>query len=86
MRRAALAWLRPLATRPRLWPAALRLTFAAAPRSWWRRPPFLPLPDGDYVAFRQLTHTGAADGTTSAEELLAYLEWCGQMRRHRHTP
>lgn len=77
------ASLRALARRPRLWPTAFRLARAAAPRRWWRRAPFLPLPDRDYLGFRQLTHTGDATAAASAEEFLAYLEWCAQMRRHR---
>lgn len=83
--RTTIALLPPLLARPRLWPAAFRLAAASASRGWWRRPPFLPVPDGDYVAFRQLTHTGATDGRASGDELVAYLEWCREMRRHRRT-
>lgn len=85
MRRAGVdaAVLRVLVRRPRLWPTALRTAGAAAPRRWWCRPPFLPLPERDYVGFRQLTHTGDAAAGASPDELVAYLEWCAQMRRHR---
>ena len=53
--RAAVAVLR----RPRLWPTALRQAFRLARPGWWRRPPFLPLPDPDYVRFRLQTAYGA---------------------------
>ncbi|MCC6434455.1 MAG: hypothetical protein IT196_05445 [Acidimicrobiales bacterium] len=70
-----------VARRPRLWPAALfQLRATAAPR-WWRRPPFLPLPPRDYLAFRGQTMYGgagvlpAADAARTSEEVLRWLAW-----------
>ena len=62
--------------RPRLWATALRQTHRLAPRGWWRRPPFLPLPDRGYSAFRQVTQYGDADHAPDVEDVLVWLEWC----------
>jgi hypothetical protein len=69
--RAAVAVLR----RPGLWPTALRQMLRLARPGWWRRAPFLPLPDRDYVRFRMQTAYGS-DGTPEPEDLVAYLKWC----------
>jgi hypothetical protein len=62
--------------RPGLWLTALRQTHRLAPRGWWRRPPFLPLPDRGYSAFRQVTQYGDADHPPSVGDILVWLEWC----------
>jgi hypothetical protein len=62
--------------RPRLWVTALRQAHRLAPRGWWRRPPFLPLPDRGYSAFRQVTQYGDADHAPDVEDVLVWLEWC----------
>lgn len=72
-----------LLRRPLLWGEALRLGRTVARRRWWLRPPFLPVPDPDYLAFRLLTHTGSTSHEPGADELVAYLQWCRRMRRHR---
>ncbi|HEV7862955.1 MAG TPA: hypothetical protein VGR20_09650 [Acidimicrobiia bacterium] len=46
---------------------------------WWRRPPFLPLPDPDYVRFRLQTAYGP-HGTPAADDLVAYLNWCREFK------
>jgi hypothetical protein len=63
--------------RPSLWPAAFRL---AGP-GWWRRPPFLPLPSPDYLAFRMETQYGRADASADPRDVVAYLKWCRTMHR-----
>jgi len=63
--------------RPWLWGAALRL----APPGWWRRPPFLPLPDPDYAAFRLQTMYGNAAHAAEPADVVTYLEWCRRYRR-----
>jgi hypothetical protein len=68
--------------RPRLWGEGLRSLLAVAPRDWWRRAPFLPVPDRDYAAWRVATAHGNADSELSAEELVSYLDW----RRRQHRP
>jgi hypothetical protein len=72
------AWIRALlavVVRPRLWPVALRQARRFARPGWWRRPPFLPLPDADYLRFRLETAYGDAIAPRPAD-LVAYLEWC----------
>jgi hypothetical protein len=66
--------------RPWLWPTAVVQLFALAPRGWWRRSPFLPLPDREYLGFRMQTMYGDPDRPPDPADLLAYLNWC---RRYR---
>jgi hypothetical protein len=42
---------------------------------WWRRPPFLPLPDPAYIQFRLETAYGVS-GRPEPADLVAYLRWC----------
>ena len=65
--------------RPGLWPTAVSQTFRLARPGWWKRPPFLPLPDPDYVRFRMQTAYGSA-GSPAPEDLVAYLNWCREFR------
>jgi len=62
--------------RPFLWGAALRAVVRLAPRHWWRRWPFLPMPDRQYLAFRVQTQYGGT-GTNAFEpsDVLKYLRW-----------
>lgn len=73
--RAVLAVLR----QPRLWPTAIGQARRLARPGWWRRPPFLPLPDPDYVRFRLQTAYGSS-GTPGAGDLVAYLIWCREFK------
>ncbi len=67
--------------RPHLWLTAVRAMRRLIPSRWWMRPPFLPVPDREYVRFRLLTAVGA-DGSTAADpaDLIEWLAWC------RHWP
>ena len=77
MRRSARAAIAVAVLRhPRLWPTAARQARRVARRGWWRRPPFLPLPDPLYLRFRLLTMYGDAEQPPDAEALRTYLEWC----------
>lgn len=65
-----------LARRPDLWATAVGAALSLAPHHWWRRAPFLPLPDPDWLRFRLITaHGGTGDGPIEAEELLTWLAW-----------
>ena len=70
--------------RPRSIPGAVRASFALAPIGWWRRPPFLPLPDKRYWQFRLETSSGG-EGTTppSPDEVVEVVEWSQRMRQQR---
>ena len=62
--------------RPRLWTTAVKAGLELAPRSWWRRRPYLPLPDPDWAHFRVVTAYGG-DGSTPmrSEDLVTWLDW-----------
>jgi hypothetical protein len=73
-------WLRAVAlvlARPHLWRTALRQVGRLARPQWWRRAPFLPLPDAEYLRFRFETQYG--DAPPVPDDVVAYLEWCRQM-------
>jgi hypothetical protein len=73
---AALAILR----RPALWTTAAVQVRRLAPAGWWRRRPFLPVPDAAYLRFRLETQYGS-DHEPEPDDVVAYLDWC---RRFRH--
>ena len=66
---------------PELWGEGVRALVAVAPRGWWRTPPYLPRPDGDYLSWRTATSQGAADVDIEPDELVAYLRWRRQQHR-----
>jgi hypothetical protein len=72
-----------LLRKPRLWvPALLTLGRLARP-GWWRRRPYLPLPDDRLWAFRMETVYGRPDADPDVEDVLAYLDWCRRDARRR---
>lgn len=72
--------VRAVAFRPTLWPTALRQAVRMAPRGWWRRAPFVPVPDPSYLRFRLQTAYGS-EGEPTAEDVVAYLRWCREFPR-----
>lgn len=82
--RAAAVALRALSSRPGLWPEAVRTIARLAPDRWWRRPPFLPVPDDAYWRFRMQTAFGEDRGShPSDRDIVDYLRWCHRGRRSR---
>lgn len=82
--RSVVATLLAVVTRLDLWTTALRQLKVLARPGWWRRAPFLPVPDRDYLRFRMVTAYGG-DGTgglaaATPDDVIAYLEWCRTMR------
>lgn len=67
--------------RPRLWPVAVRQARRLAAPDWWRKAPFLPLPDREYLRFRAVTQYGDADHRLEPDDAIAYLEWCREAQR-----
>ncbi|MDZ7673669.1 MAG: hypothetical protein U5K30_01155 [Acidimicrobiales bacterium] len=67
--------LRAVIARPSLWRAALRQVRALAPTGWWRRPPFLPVPDRAWLSFRLTTAYGDPTAPIVADDLVAWLRW-----------
>jgi hypothetical protein len=68
--------------RPGLWPIAIAEAMAMAPRRWWRRWPPAPIPSPSWLAFRMETAYGDVSARPSAEDVVAWLEWCKVSRRH----
>lgn len=62
--------------RPALWSTAVRQIFVLAVDGWYRRAPYLPLPDREYFRFRMETAYGDRDHEPEPRDLLTYLHWC----------
>ncbi len=77
------AWAvaKTVAGRPSIWGEALRSLPALARRGWWRKPPFLPLPDPEYLAWRIATAYGDSAGPIEPHDVVAFLEWRRRQRR-----
>ena len=88
MTHTAAGWFRVvlrIVRTPRLWPTAILQFVRMIPSDWWRRPPFVPVPDPAYVRFRMETaygHTGEA----TPDDVVRYLEWCRYTERARPRP
>jgi hypothetical protein len=65
-----------VAARPSLWGIAVVQIVRLARRGWWRRPPFLPLPDRGYLRFRLETQYGDPEHAVESADIVAYLKWC----------
>ncbi|MDA8274563.1 MAG: hypothetical protein M0029_04180 [Actinomycetota bacterium] len=65
-----------VATAPQLWPTAVAALVRLVPRRWWCRPPFLPVPDAAWWAFRMETAYGSPGAVPTAEDVVSYLHWC----------
>lgn len=76
---------RAVARRPALWRAALRQARVLVPTGWWRRRPFLPLPDRDWMAFRLTTAYGDPAAPIVADDLVTWLEWSATARPRART-
>jgi hypothetical protein len=61
--------------RPALWWTAMRQIFRMSRDRWWARPPFLPVPDRNYVRFRLETAYGTEERGV-AGDVVRYLDWC----------
>lgn len=70
-----------LSRRPDLWFEALRAYGAHVRLRWWARPPFLPIPDRRYLAWRRETVYGHPDARIEPSDLVGYLEWRRRLRR-----
>jgi hypothetical protein len=66
--------------RPRLWPAAWRQGRALVAPGWWRRHPFLPVPDRAWLRFRMTTAYGDPDARLDVDDLLTFLAWTDTAR------
>lgn len=64
-----------LARRPGLWPTAVGQARRLRRRRWWARPPFLPVPDRDWLRFRLETQYGDPAHPPVAADVVTWLEW-----------
>jgi len=69
-----------VAIRPQLWSVAITQLFRLAPRSWWRRSPFLPIPTRQYLKFRAQTQYGGDLHKIEVDDVLSYLNWLRDFR------
>ncbi len=60
---------------PRLGLDLLRTAWAFRRRDWWRRRPFLPLPDPTYLRWRMFTAYGDEDAVPPAEDVIGFARW-----------
>ncbi len=70
--RAALALIR----HPELWVTAAKQVGVLSVEGWWRRPPFLPVPDPGYLRFRFQTMYGDPERAPEPDDVVTYLRWC----------
>jgi len=84
---AQVALVSGVARRPQLWATALRQLWAVRDHRWWRRPPFLPLPPGDYARFRLQTMYGGSGrlpddvAVHAAADIIRWLGWARREAR-----
>jgi hypothetical protein len=63
--------------RPRLALDLMRVTWRFRSSGWYRRFPFLPLPDPTYVRWRMYTAFGDYNALPSATDVERYARWAG---------
>ncbi len=67
--------------RPRTALDLIALAWAFRRRRWWARAPFLPLPDGEYLAWRLHTAYGDDPPVPPADEVLRFARWRREILR-----
>lgn len=61
--------------RPRLAVDLLRLAWSFRARDWYRRPPFLPLPPREYMAWRMFTAYGDDAAVPPVDDVTNFARW-----------
>lgn len=77
------AALRAVGREPALSVELVALARRFAPTGWWRRPPFLPLPDDRYWRFRMETAFGDEDAVADVDDVAMILHWSRRTSRGR---
>ena len=80
---AMIALLARVLRSPRALGALMGAAWRFRARSWWRRPPFLPLPPRSYLEWRLHTAYGDGGRAPTADELSRFLGWANRMHRSR---
>lgn len=60
---------------PRLAVDLLRTAWAFRRRDWWRKAPFLPLPDRAYLRWRMYTAYGDEAAVPPVRDVLGFARW-----------
>jgi hypothetical protein len=60
---------------PRLGLDLLRALWAFRRREWWRRAPFLPVSDRDYLRWRMYTAYADEDAVPPEEDVVRFARW-----------
>jgi hypothetical protein len=60
---------------PRLALDLLRTGWAFRRRDWWRKPPFLPIPDRTYLKWRMYTAYADENAVPPAEDVIRFARW-----------
>ncbi len=60
---------------PRLALDLLRTAWAFRRRTWWRQPPFLPLPDTTYLRWRMYTAYADENAVPPADDVVRFARW-----------
>ncbi|HEY1951809.1 MAG TPA: hypothetical protein VGG76_03295 [Gemmatimonadaceae bacterium] len=61
--------------RPRLAADLLRISWRFRSRTWYRRFPFLPVPDSTYLRWRMYTAYGDYNALPTASDVERYARW-----------
>ena len=62
-------------------PALVGMAWAYRSRTWYKTPPFLPLPPQDYLRWRNDTAYGREDAQPPLDEFDRFVVWSARMRR-----
>ena len=60
---------------PRLALDLVRAAWAFRRRKWWSRPPFLPLPDGEYLRWRMYTAYADEAAVPPVDDVIRFARW-----------
>ena len=60
---------------PRLAVDLLRTAWAFRRREWWRKPPFLPFPDREYLRWRMYTAYGDEAAVPPVQDVIGFARW-----------
>lgn len=66
--------------RPRLAIDLIRVSWRFRSNDWYRRFPFLPLPDATYLRWRMYTAYGDYDAVPPARDVERYARWSAENR------
>jgi hypothetical protein len=66
----------------RAWPLA-RAAWPLRASGWWRRSPFLPLPDAAYWEFRMTTYGAGVGAVVTPSTMVDAAQWANRQRARR---